>query len=235
MNDSGYNERLFSKGFRARVHLARFAWLRKMAAKYLPEKSLRVVELGCFDGRSIGWLPVKPALYDGFDANWEGGLDIGREHYVSDPSVRFHVCASPEEMAVDPQGYDIGLSLETMEHVPPDMVEDYLKVLAGSVKGAVFFTVPNEIGLPFAAKMAVKKLIYRDSKDEAYTFGEFWNEVFGDTIKVHRSEHKGFDYRRFVEQVGQYFDVKQVTGVPDTWMPPALSFTVGIVAVPKRN
>jgi hypothetical protein len=50
MNDSGYNERLFSKGFRARVHLARFAWLRKMTTRFQPEKPLRVVELGCFDG-----------------------------------------------------------------------------------------------------------------------------------------------------------------------------------------
>ncbi len=234
MNDNGYNERLFSKGFRARVHLARFAWLRKMTAQFRPEKPLRVVELGCFDGRSIDWLPVKPALYDGFDANWEGGLDIGREHYKGEQCVRFHVCSSPSEMEIDPDGYDIGLSLETMEHVPPEMVDGYLKIMAGAVKGAVFFTVPNEIGLPFLAKMTAKKLIYRDSHDEAYTSGEFWNEVFGNTSKVHRNEHKGFDYRRFVEQVSRYFDIKQVTGVPDTWMPAALSFTVGIVAVPKQ-
>lgn len=233
MNDNGYNERLFSKGFRARVHLARFVWLRKMVGQFQPGKPLRVVELGCFDGRSIDWLPAKPALYDGYDANWEGGMDIGREHYRNDPSIRFHECSSPSAMTVDSDGYDIGISLETMEHVPPEMVDDYLNVVAGAVKGAVFFTVPNEIGLPFAAKMAAKKLIYRDSRDEPYTFGEFWNEVFGNTIKVHRSEHKGFDYRHFVGQVSQYFDVKQVTGVPNTWLTPAMSFTVGIVAVPK--
>jgi 2-polyprenyl-3-methyl-5-hydroxy-6-metoxy-1,4-benzoquinol methylase len=234
MNDTGYNERLFRKGFRAQVHLARFAWLRKMVTELQPEKPLRVVELGCFDGRSIGWLPIKPALYDGFDANWEGGLDIGRDHYKDDPAVRFHECSSPAEMTVDPDGYDIGISLETMEHVPPDMVDDYLRILAGAVKGTAFFTVPNEIGIPFAGKMTAKKLIYRDSKDEAYSFGEFWNEVFGNTTKVHRNEHKGFDYRQFARQVEKYFVIKKITGIPNTWLMPSLSFTVGIVAVPKR-
>jgi 2-polyprenyl-3-methyl-5-hydroxy-6-metoxy-1,4-benzoquinol methylase len=137
-------------------------------------------------------------------------------------------------MTVDPDGYDIGISLETMEHVPPDMVDDYLRILAGAVKGTAFFTVPNEIGIPFAGKMTAKKLIYRDSKDEAYSFGEFWNEVFGNTTKVHRNEHKGFDYRQFARQVEKYFVIKKITGIPNTWLMPSLSFTVGIVAVPKR-
>jgi 2-polyprenyl-3-methyl-5-hydroxy-6-metoxy-1,4-benzoquinol methylase len=232
---NGYNERIFSKGIRARLHLARFAWLHKTSAEFCLNKPLRVVELGCFDGRSIEWLPAKPAWYDGFDANWEGGLDIGRERYRSNETIHFYPCSSPAEMTVEGSSYDLGICLETMEHVPPEMVDGYLEKFAMSVKGAVLFTVPNEIGLPFAGKSAAKSLIYRDSKDEAYTFGEYWNEVFGNTIHVHRNEHKGFDYRQFVSQVERHFDVKKVTGIPYTWLTPALSFTIGIVAVPKGN
>jgi 2-polyprenyl-3-methyl-5-hydroxy-6-metoxy-1,4-benzoquinol methylase len=232
---NGYNERIFSRGIRARLHLARFAWLQNICAELISDKPLRVVELGCFDGRSIEWLPAKPAWYDGFDANWEGGLDIGRERYRGDETIHFYSCSSPSVMTVDDREYDLGICLETMEHVPPAMVEGYLEKFAISVKGAVLFTVPNEIGLPFVGKSLAKNLIYRDSKDEAYTFGEYWNEVFGNTMDVHRNEHKGFDYRQFVKQVERHFDVKRVTGIPFTWLAPALSFTIGIVAVPKVN
>jgi len=232
--DHGYNERLFRKGFRAQVHLARFVWLKAMAAAYSEAKPLRVVELGCYDGRSIEWLPSKPSLYDGFDANWEGGLDIGRERYAADKTIRFTQCSSTSEMLVEADGYDIGICLETMEHVPPDMVEEYLAIFARSVKKAAFFSVPNEIGLPFAGKFLAKKIIYRDSKDEAYTFREFCYEVLGQSKKVHRNEHKGFDYRQYIWLVEKYFVIERVMGVPYSWLTPALSFTVGIVATPKH-
>jgi 2-polyprenyl-3-methyl-5-hydroxy-6-metoxy-1,4-benzoquinol methylase len=232
---NGYNERIFSKGIRAQVHLARFAWLNKTVKEFCPGRPLRVVELGCFDGRSIEWLPAKPALYDGFDANWEGGLDIGRERYQGNEEIHFFPCSSPAEMTVNDPGYDLGICLETMEHIPPEIVDGYLEKFASSVNGTVLFSVPNEIGLPFAAKSTAKSLIYRDSKDEAYTFGEYWNEVFGNTNKVHRNEHKGFNYRQFINQVERHFEIKKVTGIPYAWLTPALSFTIGIVAVPKGN
>jgi hypothetical protein len=230
----GYNDRLFQKGFRAQIHLARFAWLREAAAVYSTHNELKVLELGCYDGRSIDWLPVKPSLYDGFDANWEGGLEIGRTRFAGDERVRFHLCSSPVEMKPLGDAYDIGISLETMEHVPPDMVEDYLAIFARVVKTAVFFSVPNEIGLPFFGKFLAKKVIYRDSKDEPYAFSEFLNETLGQTHNVHRSEHKGFDYRRFLQQVESKFKILRMESIPYNWLPPGLSFTVGIVAEPKR-
>ncbi len=229
----GYNERLFTRGFRAQIHLARFAWLRKMVATNSGDVPLRVLELGCFDGRSIDWLPVKPSLYDGFDANWEGGLDIGQARFTGEKNIRFHPCSSPEEMITDAGGYDIGLSLETMEHVPQDMVEEYLAIFARTIKTIAFFSVPNEIGLPFAGKFLAKKIFYRDSKDEAYSMSEFWHEVLGQTQKVHRNEHKGFDYRQFLYQVEKKFVVQKIMGIPIDWLPPELSFTVGIAATPK--
>ncbi len=155
--DHGYNERLFNSGIRKQVHLARFAWLRKMMSAYSISETPRVLELGCFDGRSIDWLPTEPSLYDGFDANWEGGLDIGRKHFAGRSNIHFHQCSSPDQMTMDAGGYDIGISLETMEHVPPDMVNGYLEKFAQNVKTAVFFTVPNEIGIPFAIKSSQKR------------------------------------------------------------------------------
>ena len=55
----GYNERLFSGGFRSKLHLARFRWLQSEIAK----RKCRidsVLELGCYDGKLIEFLPKKP-------------------------------------------------------------------------------------------------------------------------------------------------------------------------------
>jgi hypothetical protein len=229
----GYNERLFKSGFRSQIHLARFIWLQKMVGSVLSNQPLRVIELGCFDGRSVDWLSCEPAVYDGFDANWEGGLDIGRKRFAGHSNIRFHQCSTPEEMIPAEGGYDIGISLETMEHIPIDMVEGYLDVFAQSVKTAIFLSVPNEIGLPFLGKYLAKKTIYRDSKDEAYSFSEIWAETLGKTQNVHRNEHKGFDYRSFIELVGRKFAIMKIMGVPYSWLPPGFSFTVGIIAAPK--
>lgn len=233
MNNQGYNERLFHKGVRAHIHLSRFAWLRKMTTIHGDNKPLRVLELGCYDGRSIDWLPSQPLLYDGFDANWEGGLDIGRVRYAGHSNIRFHECSSPEEMVVDTDEYDLGISLETIEHIPPAIVDGYLQIISRSVTTIVFFTVPNETGLPFLIKYIAKKVLYRDSKDEEYTIAEFWNELLGRTTNVHRNEHKGFNYRLFIKQLENYFHVDHVMGIPIGWLPASLSFTIGIVARPK--
>lgn len=233
MSIPGYNERLFQKGFRSYIHLARFAWLRKMAIRFTENKRLRVLELGCFDGRSIDWLPSQPLLYDGFDANWEGGLDIGRVRYTGISTIRFHECSSPEEMVVDTDDYDLGISLETIEHIPPAIVDGYLQKISHSVNNVALFTVPNETGLPFLIKYIAKKVLYRDSKDEEYSIAEFWNELFGNTSKVHRNEHKGFNYQEFIQQLDQYFEIMSVTGIPIGWLPASLSFNIGIVARPK--
>jgi hypothetical protein len=234
-NQPGYNERLFAKGIRSQIHFARFAWLRRMAGNFTQSQSLRVVELGCFDGRSIDWLPFEPALYDGFDANWEGGLDIGKNRFAAKPNIRFHICSRPEEMSIDEGGYDLGISLETMEHIPPEMVDAYLEILSKSVKTAFLISVPNEIGIPFLIKYLAKKIFYRDSMDETYSMGEVWAEIVGNTRKVHRNEHKGFDYRTFIEQLHKFFIVQTVMGMPFSWLPAGLSFTIGIIGIPRQD
>jgi hypothetical protein len=234
-DNPGYNERLFTKGIRSQIHLARFAWLRKMVGNISPDQPLRIIELGCFDGRSIDWLPCEPAFYDGFDANWEGGLEIGKRRFESNPKIHFHQCSNPSEIVPAEAGYDIGISLETVEHIPPEMLEGYLDVFFQSVKTAVFFSVPNEIGIPFLSKYLAKKIIYRDSKDEPYSFSEVWAETFGQTRNVHRNEHKGFNYHSFIDQLQNKFIIQAVTGVPYYWLPTSFSFTVGIVARPKRG
>jgi len=43
--------------------------------------------LGCFDAKTLDFLPNQINLYQGFDANWENGLDHAKEKYKNPKST----------------------------------------------------------------------------------------------------------------------------------------------------
>jgi hypothetical protein len=84
----GYNERLFSGGLRSKLHFARFQWfLSQVTKRNCSTES--VLELGCFDRKLIDFLLKKPSRYVGFDANWEGRLDIAKVRWADHPEFPF--------------------------------------------------------------------------------------------------------------------------------------------------
>lgn len=225
----GYNERLFSNGFRGKLHSARFKWLVSSITRLKCEYKT-VLELGCFDGKTINYLPTRPERYIGLDANWEGGLDIAKEKWGDKNNYVFRQCTSPLEMGVDNEQYDISICMETLEHIQPEMVKPYLKGLANATKQYIFITVPNEIGVVFFFKYLGKR-IFGDSQN--YTIKEFINEVLGNTNKVERNQHKGFNYNDILVQISEYFEIIEISGHPLTFAPTCLNFGVGIIGKKK--
>ncbi|HEV8128086.1 MAG TPA: class I SAM-dependent methyltransferase [Candidatus Eisenbacteria bacterium] len=227
-SEAGYNERLFSGGLRGRLHGSRFAWLNESLRK-IGVPCIHVLELGCFDARSLHYLPRKPEAYLGLDANWEGGLDQGRSLWRDDPTVRLELCSTPAELRAHAGGqrFDTTLSLETLEHVAPEMVEPYLEEIARVTTGYFVVTVPNEKGPVFLAKYLVKRSF---GDYFSYRPVEVWGALIGRMNLVERNDHKGFDYDDMVRQIGRYFDVLEVSGYPFRRLPRWMNFGVGIIA-----
>ena len=226
---TGYNERLFASGLRKRLHLARFNWLRRKLEK-LECPATRVIELGCFDGKVLDFLPSKPDYYVGYDANWEGGVTLARRKWASCPNYHFRICTTPAEMDLGTDRFDIAIAMETLEHVPDEIVRPYLEKLAGVTDRYIFITAPNEKGIVFFLKHIVKLLF---GEVEKHSVPEFVNATLGRMDRIPRGHHKGFDYARLARSVGEYFDVIEITGQPVSMLPAALNFTVGIVARKK--
>ena len=227
--EAGYNERLFAKrGLRSFYHLARFNWAAGEIRKHLGA-NLKVVELGCFDGRLLEHIEPQVAEYVGLDANWEGGLDLARERFRGRPTANFIESSDPAALHEFPAGYfDLAVALETLEHLDPGMVPAYLDELARVTSGRILVSVPNEIGPVFLAKHLVKSLRY--GATEHYTPREFVAAVLGRTERIARNQHKGFDFRQLIRSIGSRFEIISVTGLPRLGLPPGLSATVAIQA-----
>jgi hypothetical protein len=232
-SEAGYNERLFSGGVRGRLHGSRFAWLNQSLRK-VGAPCVHVLELGCFDARSLHYLPQKPKSYLGLDANWEGGLDQGRSSWRDDPSVHLEPCSTPAELRAlaDGRRFDTALCLETLEHVAPDIVDRYLEEIARVTTGYFLVTVPNEKGPVFLAKYLVKRSF---GDYFSYRPVEIWGALTGRMDLVERNDHKGFDYDDMVRRIGNHFDVVEVSGYPFRRLPSWTNFGVGIIAKARAS
>ena len=227
MSEATYNDRLFKRGLRSFFHLARFRWLELMLNRYEPSVDL-VLELGCFDARSLDYMTSKPKKYIGFDANWEGGIDLARPKYKEDSSIIFYECTQPEDFKLsDDQIATCLISLETLEHLPEKDVASYLEEMSKIVNGYYSITVPNEKGLIFFAKHVMKFLLYRSS--ENYSMREIFWATFGQLDKVERNEHKGIDYSVLYKNLCFYLDPIEVVGIPFKRLPCSMNTQVGFV------
>lgn len=228
-----YNERLFAgNSLRSRLHRSRFYWF----ADQLETLSLdeyRVIELGCFDGRLLQCFERSPKRYLGLDADWEGGLTQAQEIFKNQPELTFELATDPSSMEKLPDdSFNLGASLETLEHVPPAMVDGYLRQLARVIDGYLLITVPNEKGLVFLTKWLAKKLL--GHRVQAYRWSEVVAAALGRMDRVGRDDHKGFDYRALINEVAVHFDIVSISGAP-TRLPLWLSFNICIVAKSKKD
>ena len=129
------------------------------------------------------------------------------------------------------QVFTLAVAMETLEHIPPCMVDRYLCKIAEHLKGYFIITVPNEKGLVFFSKWLTKKLLVGDAKD--YSFSEVVNATIGRMDLVSRKEHKGFDYQALIKEIKQYFQIVKVSGHPFSFLPYSLCFGIGIIAKSK--
>lgn len=228
---SDYNEHLFAQHtLRYYMHNARFIWLNKVLTKLNFHHS-SVVELGCFDAKTIPFLPTTPNRYTGIDANWGNGLDIARQKYSN---YEFIESVSPTDLCFS-NVFDFGICQETFEHIHPDDVLTYIHKMSTCINGYFIVTVPNETGPVFMIKHLYKLMKGMDKSESRYSFKEFIYETFGQTEKVERTinGHKGFNYKFLVHQLSKYFNVLKVEGIPFKTLPPYLNTTIGIIAKSK--
>ena len=226
----GYNTRLFNnKNIRGKLHLSRYYWLQKKVANYCPKPNT-VIELGCFDGKTLDYLPQTNFYYEGYDANWEGGLDMGRENLKERANTELFFCDNVDVFKPSLEKFDISICMETLEHLPLLQLELFIQLLAKHTKNYCFITIPNEGGMVFIMKYLIKKFLIRNVP-EPYTIKELWLTAKGKIKEIKRNEggHKGFDYKELIAILEKYFKIESVEGLPFNHISKNLNFTISIV------
>lgn len=233
--NKNYNNRLFSgHGFRSWLHVSRYLWLRKKLEQHSIKYS-SVIELGCYDGKTINYLPYPPEKYEGYDANWEDGLIIFKTQWGNKPNYQSHLSDSIDDFNSGNQKFDLVICMETLEHLPRKDVLFYLEKLSNSCDGYAIITIPNEIGLLFFVKHTVKLILSFFGKEdtEKYTLLEFIYQTLGMTNKVEQDEHKGFNYKNNILKIADYFEILAVEGTQFQLLPLFVSANIGIVCKKK--
>jgi hypothetical protein len=221
---TGYNERLFKGRFRGWFHLARFRWIKKICSIHSPDMKC-VVELGCFDARTLDWIPT-PIKFYGYDAGWEGGLLAARKRFIGCKEFHFLQCDSPDTFMDIKEKVTLFISLETLEHIPAYMLYGYVEKISIANPDYVLITVPNEKGAIFFIKYIFKYFI---GSAEKYTWREFLAATFCRMDYVTRNEHKGFDWEIIREIFKNHFILVGVEGVQFPLLPLWANLQIGMV------
>ena len=141
----------------------------------------------------------------------------------------FQKSQCPGDLAIfSPGEFNLGVSLETLEHIKPELLDAYLQELARIVHGYLLFSVPNEKGFIFLLKYLLKFLT-RSRGGETYSLSDIVNLTLGYTSRVKRNDHKGFDFEVFKGQVEKYFDLVKMEAGPISFLPPRFNMTVTFV------
>jgi hypothetical protein len=230
VSENVYNQTLFRGGLRRFIHMGRFLWVARRMAE-LDANVESVVELGCYDGRVLEHVRSPLHRYVGYDANWGGGLDLARTKWSKNPRYEFRSAQSAADID-RAERFDVGVCMETLEHVADELVDDYIDALATVVRRRLYVTVPNEKYFPFAVKYLYHAFV---GGGEPYAPAEVVNAALGRLSRVARDGHKGFDYDDLIRRLERRFIIDRVEGQPVPELPPWVSTGVSIIAHPRAR
>jgi hypothetical protein len=232
-----YNDRLFN-GNRARrfLHERRFWWLVDRLRR-LSIRRADIIEIGCYDAKTISYLERGGIIvnrYIGYEAA-DYLVDSVRAQWAARPEVTIVKSTTASDIDLSAT-FDVGICMETLEHLPDELVDGYLEILANVVRGPVFFTIPVERG----AMLVAKQLGYRifGMYGDRLSWRDLLNGALSQTDRIPRHEHAGFDDRQMIERIARHFNVTESGGLFVPYFT-TLNFTVGIMGsaapIPARR
>jgi hypothetical protein len=161
-----------------------------------------------------------------------GGIELARDRFRSIRNYTFVEVHKPSDIQLGDELFNFAVSLETLEHINDEDLDEYFSVIAKHLNGYFLVTIPNEKGPLFLVKWIIKRII-GDSKDVfTYTWREVLYASIGRLDKVKRIPlgHKGFDYHSVIAQLCRQFHIVSIEGRPFGWLPTWLCFTICIIA-----
>jgi hypothetical protein len=122
---------------------------------------------------------------------------------------------------------DVILALETLEHIPENIVVRIIENISMAKPKAFMCTVPNEVG-PILLIKNIGLLLTGYMRHKEYKWREtFYAGIFNlDKIETHGTGHKGFDWRWLAQTIRHNMKISKSHSNPFSWLPKTFSFSI---------
>ena len=197
--------------------------------KDLDNRKLKVLDIGCGDSKLFGILNDKFEIsYTGIELN-EKFAKTAQKRFKN--FNNFNIINGRVENYIDTfEDVDVITALETFEHIPEKNVVRIIEKIAKIDPKLLIISVPVEIG-PAIALKNIGSLLSGYNRHKEYTWTEtFWASIEKlDKIPVHKTGHKGFNWKWLAQTIRHNMHVKTIKKFPLNFLPPSLSSSIFMV------
>lgn len=199
-------------------------------------RRIRILDIGCGPGSAVSHIVRR------FDVEYVGldydptFIDAARLKYRHLDNCRFVVGDATDDDIYRQFDADVVIALETLEHIPLNGAARVIELVCRTVRPHVFLvTVPVEIGPAVWIKNWGSALMGYDRKSGNFR-ETFWAGVYQlDRIPPHDVSHRGFDWRCLAQLIRVNAPLREVRGLPFSFLPRLFSPNVCLVAEPRKN
>lgn len=214
------------------LHSVRYRKLLEVASQLQPRHGdkLKVVDIG--SGPCKAYSVLSSALnidYHAIELDNEFA-EVAQQRYGARDNFRLsHGSIMDHLDSID--GADLVIALESLEHIPENLVVRVVEAIGASEFQRLYVTVPNEVGPAIAIKN-VGSLLMGYQRHREYNWGETFRAAAYDLDRVglHDTGHKGFDWRWLAQTIRHNCEILEIFTSPMKGVPRSMSPSIGYVA-----
>jgi len=227
-----YEKRQAFNSIIAWVHSLRYRSISKVFESYSKQKDgpIRVVDIGCSHAKIFSVLNKRFNIhYTGLDPRSDF-VAIARARYQQHQNFEI-IHGLIQDHYQKLQGVDMVIALETLEHIPENIVVRIVEEIAAAKPNLFVCSVPVEIG-PAVWMKNFGSFLMRYLRHREYSLREtFWAGLYQlDKIPPHDTRHKGFDWRWLAQTIRHHFHIRKRWNLPIKFLPAAFSSSVFFIA-----
>ncbi len=218
------------------LHATRYKYLIRLftdLSQANPSRTLNVVDIGCAHAKAFDVLNSRFNInYVGVDTDTEP-VKTAEKRYSQYRNFRV-INDSIVNHYSEFQHADVILALESLEHIPENIVVRIVEHIARAKPAAFMCSVPNEVG-PIVLLKNIGSLFTGYIRHKEYRWKETLHAgLFNlDGIDAHGTGHKGFDWRWLAHTIRHNMRITRTHANPFDWLPKTFSFSVIFICQQK--
>ena len=191
-----------------------------------PSRPLNVVDIGCAHAKAFDILNSRFNInYVGIDID-KNFVDVAQQRYSKYENFRI-INDSVINHYNELENADAIIALESLEHIPENLVVRIVEQIARAKPTAFMCSVPNEVG-PIVLLKNIGSLLTGYMRHKEYRWKETLHAgLFNlDKVETHGTGHKGFDWRWLAQTIRHNMHITKIHKNPFDWLPKTFSFSI---------